>query len=222
MTVVAAPAKRPGALSLADWLIPLGLIALALIPIAAGVYRVTTLVNHVPITPQNERFFTSPVPVLLHIASVTVYGILGAFQFSAGLRRRHIGWHRAAGRVLVGAGLIAAFSGLWMALFYAIVPADSLLLHGLRLFFGSAMAVSIALGFVAIRQRRVSVHQAWMRRGYAIGLGAGTQAFTQAFAVAILGPLTPDTLALAMGGGWVLNLAVAECLIRRQAPGRVS
>jgi hypothetical protein len=217
MTVVAASAKRPGALNLADWLIPLGLIALALIPIAGGVYRVTTLINHVAITPQNERFFDSPIPVLLHIASVSVYGTLGAFQFSAGIRRRYIGWHRVAGRVLVGAGLIAAFSGLWMAMFYAIVPADNLLLHGFRLLFGSAMAVSIVIGFIAIRQRRVSVHQAWMRRAYAIGLGAGTQAFTQAFAIATLGPLTPDTMALTMGGGWILNLALAEWLIRRRA-----
>ena len=151
----------------------------------------------------------------LHIVSVTIYSLLGAFQFSPGVRRRWPRWHRAAGRVLVGAGLAAALSGLWMAMFYAIVPADSALLHAFRLFFGAAMAASIVLGFIAIRERKVAQHQAWMRRAYAIGLGAGTQALTQIPLVMTLGKLEPNTLALAMGGAWLLNLAVAEWLIRR-------
>jgi hypothetical protein len=102
-----------------------------------------------------------------------------------------------------------------MAMFYAIVPADNALLHAFRLFFGAAMAASIVLGFIAIRERNIAQHQAWMRRAYAIGLGAGTQALTQIPLVMTLGKLEPDTLALAMGGAWLLNLAVAEWLIRR-------
>jgi len=203
-------------LNWSDWLIPAGLLALAFVPVAGGIFRATMLATHVTITPENARFVTSPLPVLLHIVSVTTYSILGAFQFSPGIRRRWPGWHRAAGRVLVAAGLVAAFSGLWMATFYAIVPADNALLHGFRLFFGTAMAMSIVLGLLAIRQGRVSVHQAWMRRAYAIGIGAGTQALTQIPLVIGLGRLDSMTLALAMGGAWVLNLAVAEWLILKQ------
>jgi hypothetical protein len=200
----------------ADWLIPAGLLALAFIPVVAGTFRLTTLASGAAITPDNARFIASPIPVVLHIVSVTIYCILGAFQFSPGFRRRRPDWHRAAGRILVGAGLVAALSGLWMATFYAIVPADSALLHAFRLFFGMAMAVSIVVGFIAIRNRKISLHQAWMRRAYAIGQGAGTQALTQIPLVMILGKLDANTLALAMGGAWVFNLAVAEWLIRRQ------
>ena len=216
MSVVATIAKPSAPWTAADWLIPLGLLALAFIPIAAGIFRIATLATHAEVTPDNVRFFVSPIPVLLHIVSVTVYGILGAFQFSPGIRRRWRAWHRNAGRILVGAGLLAALSGLWMAMFYAIVPADNALLHAFRLLFGAAMAVSIALGFLAIRRGNVAVHQAWMRRAYAIGMGAGTQAITQ-IPLAML-PGKPDSmsLALAMGGAWVLNLAVAEWLIHRQ------
>jgi hypothetical protein len=116
----------------------------------------------------------------------------------------------------VVAGLVTALSGLWMALFYAIVPADSTLLHFFRLLFGSAMAVSIIVGFAAIRAGKVSIHQAWMRRAYAIGMGAGTQALIQIPYVMIVG--NPDSFAhtLLMGGAWVLNLAIAEWLIRRR------
>lgn len=216
MTALAfrAPLQRNS--GAANWLIPLGLLALAFIPIAGGAFRLTTLVGQAEITSVNARFFASPIPVVLHIVSVTLFSILGAFQFSPGLRRRWPVWHRAAGRIFVGVGLVAALSGLWMAMFYAIVPADNALLHAFRLSFGAAMAASIFVGFVAIRRGNVAVHQAWMRRAYAIGLGAGTQAVTQIPLVMILGKLDPMALALAMGGAWILNLAVAEWLILRK------
>jgi uncharacterized membrane protein len=220
MSIVVTNARPSGIWTAADWLIPAGLLALAFIPVVAGAFRVTTLVSHAEITPANSRFFASPIPVLLHIFSVTIYSILGAFQFSPGLRRRWPGWHRAAGRVLVVAGLVAALSGLWMAMFYAIVPADNALLHAFRLFFGTAMATSVVLGFLAIRRGEVSVHQAWMRRAYAIGMGAGTQGLIQIPQVIIFGKPDSLTLALLMGAAWILNLAVAEWLIRRQRPRR--
>lgn len=199
----------------AGWLIPSSLIALAFIPVVAGVLRLLALSGGRPLTPDNARFFGAPMPVVLHIISVTMFSLLGAFQFAPNFRRKWPDWHRAAGYVLVVAGLVAALSGLWMALFYAIVPADSALLHGLRLFFGAAMAVSIVLGLRAIRRRDVAGHQAWMRRAYAIGLGAGTQALTQMPLLLLFGPPDAMTLALLMGAAWVLNLAVAECLIRK-------
>jgi uncharacterized membrane protein len=54
----------------------------------------------------------SPVPLVVHIVSALGYAVLGAYQFSAALRRRRPGWHRAAGRVLVVPGLTVAFSAL--------------------------------------------------------------------------------------------------------------
>lgn len=201
----------------ADCLIPIALIALAFIPIVAGSVRLTTLVAGTAITPDNVRLIASPIPVVFHIISVTIYCLLGSFQFSPGFRRRRPNWHRGAGKILVGMGLVAALSGLWMALFYAIIPADSALLHAFRLVFGSAMAASIVMGFVAVRRGRISEHQAWMRRAYAIGQGVGTQALTQIPLVLTFGKLDAQTLALAMGGAWILNLAVAEWLIRKLA-----
>jgi hypothetical protein len=40
------------------------------------------------------------------------------------------------------------------------------------------MAASIVLALVAVRRRDFASHGAWMIRGYAIGLGAGTQVLT--------------------------------------------
>ncbi len=200
------------------WRVPTGLILLSLIPILGGAVRLTELAGGADVTPQNERFFDSPLPVSLHIASVTVYSLLGAFQFVPSLRGRS--WHRVAGRILVPAGLVAALSGLWMAVFYN-HPADGgVILPILRLIIGSSMVSSIALGlYYATRRRDHLRHGAWMTRAYAIGAAAGTEALI------IIGPeilaSPPDTRfqGVITGAAWVINIAVAEHIIRRRARG---
>ena len=171
-------AKAPARTVLAEWLVVAALIMLSFIPIASGAFRLTQLAGGAEITPANARFFASPPPVVVHIVSASVFAILGAFQFATGFRRRRPGWHRAAGRLLVLCGLLVGLSGLWMTLFYPRPVGDGDFLSALRLLFGSAMIVSIVLSFAAIRRRDVTRHRAWMMRGYAIGLGAGTQALT--------------------------------------------
>jgi len=198
-----------------DWLVPTGLIMLSAVPVLAGAARVAELTGGAEVTPDNARFFAMPVPVLVHIFSVTVYCLLGAFQFAPGFRRRWIGWHRAAGRLLVPCGLAAAVSGLWMSLFYPQPPGDGPLLTVFRLVFGTAMVASIVLGFAAIRRRDIARHRAWMIRGYAIGLGAGTQVFTHLPWILTVGKPGGMSRALLMLAGWVINLAVAEWFLYR-------
>jgi len=198
-----------------DWLIPGGLIALSLVPALAGLVRVTQIAGGASITPENARFFASPVPVLIHIPAVIVYSLLGAFQFSPGFRRRHRGWHRAAGRVLVPCGLLVALTGLWMAQFYPSPPGDGQLVYVERLIFGAAMLMSIAFGVDAIRQRNFVSHGAWMTRAYAIGMGAGTQVLTH-LPWFLLVDAKPGEGArgVMMGAGWVVNVVVAELVVR--------
>ncbi len=199
-----------------DWLVPAALIALSPVPVAAGVFRLVQLGGGAEITPDNVRFFAAPLPVVLHIIGVSVYCILGAFQFAPGFRRRKPNWHRAAGRILVPCGLVAALSGLWMTQIYPPVDNDGDLLYGIRLLFGSAMVLSIVFGLAAIRRRDFARHGAWMMRGYAIGLGAGTQAITHLPYFLFEGMQGELGRALAMGAGWVINLVVAEWIIRRR------
>jgi len=204
----------------AGWLLAAALIALGAVPLIAGAVRLTELTAGAEITPGNARFFAAPLPVVLHILSVSVYSVLGAFQFVPRLRGRRSGWHRLAGRVLVLCGLVAALSGLWMTLFYPRPAGDGDLLAAFRLVFGSAMAVSIVLAFVSIRRRDIAGHRAWMMRGYAIGLAAGTQALIHLPWFLIFGAPGEFPRALLVGAGWVINLAVAEWFIRRRPIGR--
>lgn len=200
----------------AEWLVPAGLLLLSAIPIAGGAFRLTQLAGGADITPDNARFFASPLPVVLHIVSVTLYSLLGAFQFVPSFRRHRRAWHRRVGRILVPFGLVAALSGLWMTLFYHMPLYDGELVYALRLLFGSLMLLSILLGVAAIRRRDFVQHGNWMMRGYAIGLGAGTQVLTGAIAALIADPPNELSRAILMGAGWVINLAVAEWIIRRR------
>jgi hypothetical protein len=86
----------------------------------------------------------------------------------------------------------------------------------LRLVFGSAMVISIVLGLDAIRRRDFASHSAWMVRGYAIGMGAGTQVLTHLPWFILVGRPGESSRAVLMGAGWVINLVVAEWVIRKQ------
>lgn len=201
------------------WRLPIALIALGAIPILFGTLRVIELVGGPATLPARARFDDSPAPVILHVVSAILYVVLGAFQFSSGLRRRWPGWHRRTGRLLVPLGLVVAFSALWMNQFYVRPEGPNHLLYLFRLTFGSAMALGIVLGFLAVRRREFRSHRAWMIRAYAIGLGAGTQVFTLGVGQGILGT-TEVTTAWFNAAGWVINLTVAEWAIHRRPRGR--
>ena len=205
-----------------EWLVPAGLILLSLIPVVAGAARITQLGGGAEVTADNARFFASPLPVVLHIISVTLYCITGAFQFAPGLRRWKRGWHQTLGRwLLVPSGLVAALSGLWMTQFYPWPKGDGEMLYALRLLFGSVMLLCIILGVTAVRRRDYLGHGEWMIRGYAIGLGAGTQVLTH---IPML--IFPDMVgqemprAIMMGAGWIINIIVAEWIIRNRRTRR--
>jgi hypothetical protein len=213
---VGRPGLAPRSSRPRSWPVPLSLMVLSLIPLLAGALRIVELLGGPVLIPTDQRFVTSPAPVVLHIVGASVYALVGAFQLVPRLTRRHLDWHRRAGRVVTAAGLLVAGSAIWMTLFYARQPGTGGLLFVLRLAFGTAMVLCIVLGITTVRGGDLAGHRAWMIRAYAIGLAAGTQAFTQGIGVALFGPgaLHVD---LAQASGWVINLAVAEWVIRRPA-----
>lgn len=217
MRATAAPRRS-------DWAIPALLIALSLVPAVVGTARLAELARGASVTPENARFMATPIPVVIHILSVVPYSILGAFQFAPAFRRRRPGWHRVAGRVLVVLGLSSALTGLWMTHFYLWPAGDGVALYWIRLVFGGVMAGAILLAMRSIQRRDFAAHGAWMTRAYAIGLGAGTQVFTHLPWFILVGKPTETPRAVMMAAGWVINLAVAEWIIRRRevhSPGVV-
>jgi uncharacterized membrane protein len=198
----------------AGWWIPPALLALAFIPLLGGAGRLVEVLGGPEVLPTDDRFAASPVPLVVHIVAAVFYAVLGAFQFSTGLRRRHLGWHRRTGRLLVVLGLAVAFSGLWMTLAYPQKEGTGDILWVTRLLVSSGMGAAVIAGLVAIRNRDIAGHRAWMTRAYALALGAGTQAFTVGFGEALFGT-TVVNHDLLMAAAWAGNLAVAEWAIRR-------
>ena len=201
------------------WALPVALFALCLVPVLSGTLRLVQLAGGPETMPADNRFLGWPVALVVHIVGAAVFALVGAFQLVPGIRRRHPRWHRRAGRVLAVAGLMVAGSALWLTLFYEAQPGTGPLLFVLRLVVASAMAGCLVTGVVAARRRDFATHRAWMIRAYALAVAAGTQVFTQGFGEAVVGhgELRGDLLKAA---GWVINLAVAEWVIRRPARRR--
>jgi uncharacterized membrane protein len=200
---------------LSDYGIPAGLIVLSVVPILAGSVRLSQLASGV-VTAENARFFNAPAPAVLHIVAVTLFSLLGALQFAPRLRNGYPKWHRWAGRVIVPSGLIAALTGLWMNSFYVLPPHDGSALYLTRLTVGLWMTYALCRGYLAIRRWDIATHQDWMLRGYAIGMGAGTQVLTSAPYFILVGEPGIAARAVLMGAGWAINAVVAEMIIWRR------
>jgi hypothetical protein len=157
---------------------------LSVIPLAVGALRLLQLAGGPALVPSDHRFAGFPGALVAHIVGAAVFALVGAF------------------------------SAVWLTLFYQQQPGSGTLLFFLRLVFAPAMAACLVLGFTAIHRRDIPAHRAWMMRAYAIGLAAGTQAFTEGIGEGIFGHgvLVAD---LSKGAGWVIDLAIAEWLIRR-------
>ncbi|GLW31538.1 hypothetical protein Areg01_44780 [Actinoplanes regularis] len=213
---VAPPGRdgRRGPRRRGGWRIPAALIALSLVPSIAGAHRLGELATNVPVTEENARFFDMPVPVVAHIIAAILYCVVGAFQFAPAFRRRRPRWHRVAGRFLVAAGSTVAVSGMWMAVFYDLPPVDGVLVEIMRLIVGTVTVVSLVLAVVTIRRRDIASHRAWMIRAYALAQGAGTQVFTHLPALLIGGTPSVGARAVMMAAGWIINILVAEWIIR--------
>lgn len=196
---------------------PAALLLLSAVPLAAGAVRLVQLAGGPAVLPADDRFAGFPAALVLHILGASVFALLGVVQLVPRLRRDQSPWHRRSGRVVAAAGLALSGSALWLIIFYEPQPGTGPLLFVLRLVVAPAMAACLLLGVAAIRRGDINRHRAWMIRGYALGLAAGTQVLTGGLAEATvgIGELRSD---VANGLGWVINVAVAEWVVRR--PGR--
>ncbi|MDJ0324209.1 DUF2306 domain-containing protein [Cryobacterium sp. PH31-AA6] len=190
------------------WLAITGLLLLSALPVLGGALRLSELTGENPT-------IASPVPLIGHVVGMSVFCLVGAFQFSPALRMRRM-WHRTAGRGLIPAGFIAALSSLWLAVFFG-GPSDEFALAMVRLVFGAWMTGFLVMGVIAIRRRDFASHGAWLTRAYAIAVSGGTQALVFALWSIIIGEV--DTLGetLLVAAAFVINSVAAELIIVRRA-----
>jgi NADPH:quinone reductase-like Zn-dependent oxidoreductase len=204
-----------------DVMIPLGLLLVGAIPIAAGLVRLASVARLSPALDDSARFTSNPWVLVAHIVSSLVYVGVGAFQFSPKLRRDLPRLHVAVGGTIVGAGMVAAISGLLTMVVYPAAPTSGTALNLMRMVSAFGMIACLALG-VRVKPRDPLAHGAWMTRAYAIGLAPGTQALMLAPLSAVWGFEAEATFTLGMAAGWAFNVGLAEILVRRHLRRRQS
>lgn len=196
------------------WLAITGLLLLGTLPVIGGVLRL----GEVSSGSEIDLLWTSIVAIVAHIVAMTVFCLVGAFQFSPALRIRR-GWHRTAGRVLIPAGFIAALASIWLAVFFG-GPPDERALAIVRLVFAVAMTLLLMLGAIAIKRRDFTAHGAWMTRAFAIAVSGGMQALVVALWALPFGEVDVVGETWLVAAGFVINSVVAELLIRRRSGRR--
>ena len=202
-----------------DWKMPLALLAISALPLAAGIARLAGLASGLDGSADNARFVAAPSPVILHILSASLFSILGALQFSSGLRQLSPTWHRVSGRIVLASGILVALSGLWLTVMYPIPPElQGGLLYGVRVFVGLAMLLSIYCAVAAVARRDIATHRAWMIRAFALGQGAGMQVVVLLPWMLLIGKPGMLHRDMLMSLAWLINLLVAEMAIQMGSP----
>jgi hypothetical protein len=185
--------------------------------------------------------------ILLHVAGGIVAISVGLFQFVSTLRNAHPRVHRAMGYLYLSAVFLAGCVGLRLSSDTPVFAADALTdLTAIDLSFlgfspsflgysatsrfsanqfflvmvGFATLAIVwlstaALAFARARQHRFNEHRAWMIRSYSLTFAAATvRLLGLPFLVLTRDPIVAITCTF---WSWILNLGIAEWIIRRRS-----
>lgn len=203
-----------------DYFMIYGLILLSLVPAIAGIARTIQIINN-QTAADNLRFISNPTPALVHIFSSAIFSILGAFQFSKKFRINYPQWHKNSGRLLLAMAFLVSISGLWMTYVYPPVNHDGKIVYIFRLIVGYSILFFLFQSIRTLLRKNFLSHGIWMTRAYALSLGAGTQVFSH-IPIFIFPSIQGEiSRAIAMGMGWIINIAIAELIINKQRNKRM-
>jgi uncharacterized membrane protein len=157
-----------------------------------------------------------------HIVPAMVALVLGPLQFVPAIRA-HRRWHRRIGYAYVLAVIPASLFGIPVALLSErLVTQVGLLVPAVGWLATAWLAVR------AIRRGAVEAHRSWMTRNYALTFLAVTARLLVPLMLLALLPFTggslasladsvPSAIPVGQVLGWVVDLAIAEIVIRRRA-----
>ncbi len=166
----------------------------------------------------DRRFATHRRVTQLHLLPGAVFLLMAPLQFSSRIRRRHIGFHRRSGRILVMAAWLSGLAGLYFGL---LMPYAGPVEAATIALFGGLFLTAVTIAFISIRRRQVPRHREWMIRAFALAIAVST--------VRLVGPLLDIALTpvgvgpqavflLSLWLGWGLTIGAAEWWIARTRP----
>lgn len=198
----------------------LGVFLVALLPVLISGFLLRSMytgeVNAISEPIDIIRRGSYPFALIGHTLGGSAMLILGYLQFSNRIRTKFPKWHRWVGRGLVAAGGYLALSGLWMNL--STKPQyDSWLHDTAQNIAAVGLLTVLGLGLYFIRSGNITKHRIWMMRAYAISLGAGTQTLLLLPVALIFGVPNGLLADLVFISAWIVNLLVAEYLLRKSS-----
>lgn len=115
---------------------------------------------------QLPRYATYPIMTALHVIPAIMFMILVPIQLASRVRQKNINVHRWIGRSFIILSISIGISGIAMGI---IMPfgGDTEVLASLLI--GTGFLVSLAMGVVRVRQKRIGEHRQWMIRMLAFG-----------------------------------------------------
>lgn len=195
-----------------DIAVPVGLLFVGAIPVAfSAAILIWVALGEVP--EDHPRLAETPLPFAAHALGGLLFGLLGPIQFGPRLRRRWPRAHRVSGRLVVLGGLVLGLSGLWLLALYP--AAATWPLQSGRLFMAVALLSCMPLAVIAALRGDITAHRAWMIRGFAVGIAAGTQSLVLFPYFLFVGEPVGIWADLVLLSGWLINITVAEWAIRR-------
>jgi uncharacterized membrane protein len=154
-----------------------------------------------------RRYWQVRRGLLVHIAGGSVALFAGPLQLWTGLQRRFRRLHRGLGYAYISGIVISASSSFYLALY---TRAD----------FGLALAIlavawlaSIAMALIAVRNRRIDVHQEWMIRSYIVTFSFVSYRFL--VSLSMFQGLGPSRPAMVLWISWVVPMMLFELFIQR-------
>ncbi len=152
-----------------------------------------------------------PIPFYLHVTLAPIALIIGVWQFQPVTRRS--AWHRWEGRIYVVCVLAAAVSGFIVAFTTVAGPVHATGFAILAvLWFGATL-----MAYIKVRAGKYAEHRRWMIRSYALTCAAITLRIILPVGL-ISGLDFPTSYLLAAWGSWIINLIIAELVVRYSRP----
>jgi uncharacterized membrane protein len=191
------------------------LIALAL---AIGVVSLRYATFNPAVAPDELRanMQAHPPVFVAHTLAAAIALLVGVWQFMP--RTRRTGWHRLEGRLYVGACLIGAVAGFFIAFHTTAGPLAAAGFSLLAvLWFGATL-----IGYLSARRGNFVLHRRWMVRSYALTSAAITLRLITGVG-GVVGFTFYDSYIFAAWASWMINLAAVEIWLacyerpRRQA-----
>jgi len=116
--------------------------------------------------PHLQRIAAYKSLLILHGLGGATALVTGAFQMSSRIRRLNPAFHRALGKVYIGAVCFSAP----IALYIGTGPLEPVTIHVEQIFQAGLWALSALVAWACIRSGQIALHKPWMMRSYGFTL----------------------------------------------------